>query len=186
MLHVVTGCMFSGKTEELIRLIRRAEYADLETVIFKPTLDTRSANHVRSHGATSWPAVNVDEPREILTRVNGGGGRRFDVVGIDEAQFFDGTIVDVVRELIGHGSRVIVAGLNMDFLGRPFGPMPTLMAMADTITKLTAVCMACKTAAATHTQRLIDGRPAGADSPLVLIGSEDAYEARCRACHQIG
>lgn len=188
MIHVVTGCMFSGKTEELIRLIRRAQYADLNTIVFKPQIDTRSSESVKSHAATAWPATNVMEPEQILTVVNGVNGqtRRCDVVGIDEAQFFDPAVVDVVGKLTEDGIKVIVAGLDMDFLGRPFGPMPDLLAMADTVTKLTAVCMCCKTAAATHTQRLIDGEPAGIDSPLVLIGSQDSYEARCRRCHAIG
>jgi len=180
--------MFSGKTEELIRLIRRAQYADLNTIVFKPQIDTRSSETVQSHSATTWPAMNVEKPEQILTAVNGtvDGSRRCDVVGIDEAQFFDRAVVDVVGQLTEDGIKVIVAGLDMDFLGRPFGPMPELLAMADTVTKLTAVCMDCKTAAATHTQRLIDGQPAGLDSPLVLIGSQDSYEARCRNCHAIG
>lgn len=188
MIHVVTGCMFSGKTEELIRLVRRARYADLKTVVFKPEVDTRSSSRVKSHVETTWPAVNVSEPEQILHFVNGQSGddRRCDVVGIDEAQFFNMAIVDVVEQLVRRDVKVIVAGLDMDFLGRPFGPMPYLLSMADTVTKLTAVCMRCKAAGATHTQRLIDGKPAGADSPLVLIGSADSYEARCRDCHVIG
>lgn len=129
MLHVVSGCMFSGKTEELIRLIRRARYADLNTLVFKPQLDTRSPESVESHVENTWPALNVDDPREILAVVNGRDGRGggCDVVGIDEAQFFDLSIVGVVQELIGMDVKVIVAGLNMDFLGRPFGPMPYLL-----------------------------------------------------------
>lgn len=187
MIHVVAGCMFSGKTEEVIRLIRRAQYADLNTIVFKPKIDTRSSKSVQSHGETMWPAVNVAEPEEILAVINSAdkAAKRCDVVGIDEAQFFDLSIVDVIAQLTERGIKVIVAGLDMDFLGRPFGPMPYLLAMADTVTKLTAVCMCCKTAGATHTQRLIDGVPAGSDSPLVLIGSGDSYEARCRACHVV-
>lgn len=188
MIHVVTGCMFSGKTEELIRLIRRAQYAELNTLVFKPMVDTRSSKEVQTHSENTWPAFNVTHPEEILTIVDGvnGAARRCDVVGIDEAQFFEQGVVDVVQQLTATDVKVIVAGLDMDFLGRPFGPMPYLLAMADTVTKLTAVCMCCKTAGATHTQRLIDGIPADADSPLVLIGSEDSYEARCRACHTVG
>lgn len=188
MIHVVSGCMFSGKTEELIRLVRRAQYADLKTIVFKPEVDTRSSSRVKSHVETTWPALNVSSPEEILHVVNGPGekDRRCDVVGIDEAQFFDVGVVKVVERLVDQDVKVIVAGLDMDFLGRPFGPMPYLLSMADTVTKLTAVCMKCKTAGATHTQRLIDGEPAGADSPLVLIGSDDSYEARCRDCHVIG
>lgn len=180
--------MFSGKTEEIIRLIRRAQYADLNTIVIKPQVDTRSSGSVQSHVETTWPAVNVVAPEDIVPIVNGveGDGVGYDVVGIDEAQFFDMSVVDVVQRLSEDGIQVIVAGLDMDFLGRPFGPMPYLLAMADTVTKLTAVCMRCKTAGATHTQRLIDGSPAGPESPLVLIGSEDSYEARCRECHAIG
>lgn len=179
-LEVITGCMFSGKTEELVRRLRRAVIAKKATIAFKPGIDTRyDAMAVVSHSGFSFNAVPIDNPVALLKRIEDA-----EVVGIDEAQFFSPEIVDVVKELTRRGKRVIVAGLDLDFRGEPFGSMPILMALADEITKLHAICTVCGNIA-TKTQRLIDGRPARYDDPVILVGGLESYEARCNIHHEV-
>jgi thymidine kinase len=169
-VEVVTGCMFSGKTEELIRRLNRARYATQKVVVFKPSVDVRyAAAAVVSHSELRFPCLAVDSPAQILRQVGDA-----QVVGIDEAQFFDATLVGVVEALAGEGRRVVVAGLDQDFRGQPFEPMPALMAVAEYVTKTLAVCTVCG-GPANRSQRLI---PVGA---RVVLGAAESYEARCRA-----
>ncbi len=178
-VEVICGCMFSGKTEELIRRLRRAQIARQQVQVFKPLIDTRyGTERVRSHNGLDIEAIPVPHAQAILEHLQPGTT----VVGIDEAQFFDWEIADVVQELAERGIRVIVAGLDMDFRGEPFGPMPLLMAQAEQVDKLHAICVVCG-APATRTQRLINGRPARYDDPVILVGGSETYEARCRRCH---
>ncbi|MCS7251377.1 MAG: thymidine kinase [Anaerolineae bacterium] len=180
-VEVICGCMFSGKTEELIRRLRRAQIARQPIQVFKPVIDTRyGVERVRSHNGMDIEAIPVPNARAILEHLR----PETTVVGIDEAQFFDWEIADVVQELADRGIRVIVAGLDMDFRGEPFGPMPLLMAQAEQIDKLHAICVVCGSPA-TRTQRLINGRPARYDDPVILVGGSETYEARCRCCHLV-
>ncbi len=180
-IEVVCGSMFSGKTEELIRRVRRARIAQQMVQVFKPTLDNRvHGQKVASHNGLHWEAVPVSSAREILNQLES----ETTVVAVDEAQFFDWEISDVCNELAERGLRVILAGLDMDFRGEPFGPMPLLMAEAEEVTKLQAICVVCG-APASRTQRLINGEPAAYDDPIILVGGSESYEARCRYCHQI-
>ncbi|WP_375417923.1 thymidine kinase [uncultured Hymenobacter sp.] len=170
-LEVVCGSMFSGKTEELIRRLTRARIARQQVEIFKPALDTRyHAQNIVSHNAQSIRSTPVSLPAEMLLLAAGS-----DVVGIDEAQFFDNSLVEVCRELADAGKRVIVAGLDMDFLGRPFGPVPALLATAEFVTKVHAVCVCCGEIAS-YSFRSV------ASQEQVLLGETDSYEARCRPC----
>lgn len=181
MLVVITGSMFSGKTEELIRRSRRALYARRRVQVFKHALETRpEKSEIRSHNGIPHEAVAVSLSEELLARVERGT----DVVAVEEAQFFDAGIVDVCRELADAGYEVIATGLDMDFRGEPFGPMPALMAEADEVVKLRAICARCGRDAS-RSQRLIDGRPAPATAPTILVGAEESYEARCRHCHEV-
>jgi thymidine kinase len=171
-VEVITGSMFSGKSEELIRRLRRAQIARQQVQIFKPAIDARySEQHIVSHSEMKIESQAVKSASEILVAV------RMDttVVGIDEGQFFDQELVGVVNKLADQGKRVIIAGLDMDYLGRPFEPMPLLLAIAEDITKTRAICMRCGSPA-TYTQRLIASRE------RVVVGASGAYEARCRAC----
>ena len=180
-LTVISGSMFSGKTEELIRLSRRALYARRRVQVFKHALETRSDEaEIRSHNGIPHEAIPVGSSGELLDRVEPAT----DVVAIEEAQFFDAGIVGACRQLADGGYEVIVAGLDMDFRGEPFGPMPGLLAEADEIVKLRAICARCGRDAA-RSQRLIDGRPAPASAPIILVGAEESYEARCRHCHEV-
>jgi thymidine kinase len=180
-LTVITGSMFSGKTEELIRRLRRALYARQRVQVFKQALDTRSElTEIRTHSGVLHEAVAVSTSDELLERVE----RTTDVVAIEEAQFFDEGIVSACRRLAGSGYEVIVAGLDMDFRGRPFGPMPILLAEADEVVKLRAICARCGRDAS-RSQRLIDGEPAPASAPTILVGAQESYEARCRHCHEV-
>lgn len=165
---------------------RRAQFADLSVVVFKPALDTRSTNTLRSHSNTEWPAIEVEYPSDILTEVldTEDGAPKYDVAAIDEVQFFSEDIIGVIDTLAYKGVRVISAGLDTDFLGRPFGPMGELLAIADRATKLSAVCMKCRSREATRSQRLIDGKPARENSPVVMVGAGEHYEARCRDCYE--
>lgn len=170
-IEVIAGCMFSGKTEELIRRIRRAEIARQQVAIFKPRIDTRYSNdHIVSHSELKIPSTVVERPEEILKAVGSA-----QVVGIDEAQFFDMSIVDVVEQLANDGKRVIIAGLDQDYRGKPFEPIPQLLAVAEYITKTLAICVVCGNPA-DRTQRTTDA------SERVLVGAKDTYEARCRMC----
>lgn len=177
-IEVICGSMFSGKTEELLRRIRRAQYARQKLQLFKPKIDNRySESHVQSHDSTRAPSIPVNSAREILDRVENNTR----VVAIDEAQFFDPEIVDVCQKLAFRGMRVLVAGLDMDFRGEPFGPMPQLLAIAETVTKLSAVCVVCG-GPASRSQRLSSGGTE--DQKQVLVGAKDVYEPRCRLCHE--
>ncbi|WP_301107300.1 thymidine kinase [Sporosarcina sp.] len=180
-MEVICGSMFSGKSEELIRRIRRAEFAKQKIAVFKPEIDDRySEEAVVSHDGTSMIANPISKAREITNLVTDD----FDVVAIDEAQFFDEDIVEVAIGLANRGFRVIIAGLDQDFRGEPFGPMPRLMAVAELVTKLQAVCTVCGSPSS-RTQRLIDGRPASYNDPIVLVGASEAYEPRCRQHHEV-
>lgn len=181
-VEVISGVMFSGKSEELLRRIRRAVIARKRVQVFKSRLDHRygGAARLSSHDGSEIDAVPVGRSREIRNLVN----PETDVVGIDEVQFLDDGIVDVVQWLADRRVRVIVAGTDMDFRGRPFGSMGALMATADVVDKLHAICVKCG-AEATRNQRLIDGRPAPPEAPVVRVGGPETYEARCRACHEV-
>jgi thymidine kinase len=180
-IEIVCGSMFSGKTEELIRRIRRARIAKQKLQVFKPALDARyHAEQVASHNGLQWEAIPVGNAREIMERLEPDTS----VVAVDEVQFFDREISAVCTELARRGLRVILAGLDMDFRGEPFGPMPLLMAEAEEVTKLQAICVVCG-APASRTQRLIDNLPAAYDDPVILVGGSESYEARCRHCHQV-
>lgn len=180
-LEIICGSMFSGKTEELLRLLRRAQFARQKIQVFKPKLDDRyGVERVTSHNGLHVDAQPVASAREILRLVEPDTS----VVGIDELQFFDPEIADVCRELADSGKRVIAAGLDLDFRGEPFGKMPLMMAQAETVNKLQAICVRCGEAAS-RTQRLVDGEPAAYDDPLIVVGASEAYEARCRFCHQV-
>jgi thymidine kinase len=180
-VEVVCGSMFSGKTEELIRRVRRARIAKQKVQVFKPALDIRyHAEQLSSHNGLHWEAIPVNSAREIPNHLEPDTT----VVAVDEAQFFDWQLSEVCTELASRGMRVILAGLDMDFRGEPFGPMPLLMAEAEEVTKLQAICVVCG-APASRTQRLIDGRPAAYDDPIILVGGSESYEARCRHCHEV-
>jgi thymidine kinase len=180
-LIVITGSMFSGKTEELIRRVRRALYAHRSAQVFKHTIDTRSENtEIRSHNGVPHEALAVSTSEELLGKVE----ETTNVVAIEEVQFFDGGIIEVCRQLADAGNEVVAAGLDMDFKGEPFGPMPRLLAEADEVVKLRAICARCGREAS-RSQRLIDGRPAPVSAPTILIGAEENYEARCRHCHEV-
>jgi thymidine kinase len=173
-IEVVAGCMFSGKTEELIRRLRRAQIARQKVVIFKPRIDNRySANQIVSHNTQALESVVIDKAEEILALAKDA-----QVVGVDEAQFFDMSIVGVVEKLANSGKRVIVAGLDQDYRGVPFEPMPQLLAVAEYITKTLAICVVCGNPA-DRTQRKISS------ADRVVVGAADSYEARCRRCHYI-
>jgi thymidine kinase len=173
--------MFAGKTEELIRRVRRAQIARQSVQVFKPALDNRyTAERVSSHNGVHLEATAVSNSQEILDQV----APDTTVVAIDEAQFFDWQIAEVCNRLANQGVRVIVAGLDMDFRGEPFGPMPILMTQAERVDKLQAICVVCGTPAS-RTQRLVNGQPASYDDPIILVGAQEAYEARCRHCHEV-
>lgn len=174
-VEVICGSMFSGKTEELLRRVRRAQIARQKVQVFKPKLDNRySEGHVQSHDANRIASVPLSRARDILRRVDDNTR----VVGIDEAQFFDESVVEVAQKLAYRGIRVIIAGLDLDFRGLPFGPMPRLLAIAEEVTKLHAVCMVCGNPAS-RSQRLV-----GSAEERIAVGAKEMYEARCRFCHE--
>ncbi|MCB0064812.1 MAG: thymidine kinase, partial [Caldilineaceae bacterium] len=181
-IELICGSMFSGKTEELLRRIRRAEIARKRVQVFKPKLDHRyGLQRVASHnGVAREDAIVIADPQEIYTHVDPTS----EIIAIDEIQFFDWTIADICAKLADDGHRVIGAGLDQDFRGEPFGPMPLLMALAEHVDKLQAICVCCG-ANASRTQRLINGSPARYDDPIILVGGSESYEARCRHCHQV-
>jgi thymidine kinase len=180
-IEVICGSMFCGKTEELIRRARRALIAKQELQVFKPALDDRySIEHVTSHSGANIEAIPVAASAEIPDRVK----PTTTVVAIDEVQFFDSGIVEVAQGLAERGLRVILAGLDTDFRGEPFGPMPRLLCIAEDVTKLHAICVVCGEEAC-RTQRLVDGKPARYDDPIILVGAQEAYEARCRQHHSV-
>ena len=180
-IEIVCGSMFSGKTEELIRRLVRAEIAKQKVQVFKPALDNRyKANKVSSHSGSYYEATIVQDSQEIAALV----ADDTDVVGIDEVQFFDWKIAELCEKLAGEDRRIILAGLDMDFRGEPFGPMPLLMAGAELVDKLQAICMTCG-GPASRTQRLINGRPANYEDPVIMVGASEVYEARCRQHHEV-
>jgi thymidine kinase len=180
-IEVVCGSMFSGKTEEMIRRVRRARIAKQKVQVFKPALDSRyHAEQVSSHNGVRWEAVPVGNARELLQRLDPDTT----VIAVDEAQFFDWELSEICNSLADQGLRIILAGLDMDFRGEPFGPMPLLMAEAEEVYKLQAICVTCG-APASRTQRLIDSEPAAYDDPIILVGGSESYEARCRHCHEV-
>ena len=180
-IEVVCGSMFSGKTDELIRRLVRATIAKQKVQVFKPAIDVRYAvEKVTSHAGADYSAIPVEKAADIRVGVD----EDTTVVAIDEAQFFDPEIVDIAQELAWRGVRVIVAGLDMDFRGEPFGPMPILMSKAEKVDKLHAICMTCGNEAS-RTQRLVNGKPARYDDPVVIVGASELYEARCRQHHEV-
>ncbi|PSQ44110.1 thymidine kinase [Halobacteriales archaeon SW_7_68_16] len=183
-VEVVTGSMFSGKTEELLRRCRRARIAGQEVTAIVPAVDDRYGEAtIGSHGGRQWTASRVDPeddgPREIIDLVPDGA-----VVAIDEANFFDRTLVDVCETLAADGHRVIVAGLDQTFRAEPFEPVPELIALAEYVEQVQAICAVCGEPA-TRNQRLVDGEPAHVDDPTIVVGAEESYEARCRDCHVV-
>jgi len=180
-IEVITGSMFSGKTDELIRRLRRATIARQKVQVFKPAIDVRYApEKVTSHAGADFAAKPVAKAADIMPALLPDTT----VVGIDEAQFFDDGVVAVAEALAARGVRVLVAGLDMDFRGEPFGPMPVFLSIAEQVDKLQAICMVCGNTAS-RTQRLVDGRPARYDDPVVIVGASEMYEARCREHHQV-
>ena len=180
-LEVITGCMFAGKTEELIRRINTLQFAKKNVLVFKPSIDNRYAtDHVTSHAGSQVLSYSIKEATEILDYINDD----VDVVAIDEVQFFGNDVIYVCEHLALQGIRVMVAGLDMDFRGEPFGVLPDLLTRAEFVTKLTAVCMVCGSPA-TRTQRLVNGEPASYHDPIIMVGASESYEARCRHHHMV-
>ena len=181
-IEVICGSMFCGKTEELIRRVRRAIIAKQTVKVFKPSLDDRyGIKQIKSHDGQSVEAIPLAAARDMLELANGGTT----VVAIDEAQFFDAGIVAAAQELVDRfNMRLIIAGLDMDFRGEPFGAMPQLLSVADEVVKLHAICVVCGKSAS-RTQRLVNGLPAAYDDPIILVGAQESYEARCRHCHEV-
>jgi len=180
-LEVICGSMFSGKTDELIRRLRRATIARQKVQVFKPAVDIRYAvEKVTSHAGSEFGAIPVNQAADILDNLDADTT----VVGVDEAQFFDDYILDVVNAMAARGIRVIVAGLDTDFRGEPFGCIPVMMAQAEKVDKLQAICMSCGEPAS-RTQRLVNGKPAHFDDPVVIVGASELYEARCRKHHEV-
>ena len=180
-IEVICGGMFAGKTEELIRRVTRIKYARREVIVFKPTIDNRyDIKMVVSHDNSKLDSIPVSDSTEILKNINNLPY----AVAIDEAQFFDEGLIEVLERLANSGVRVIVAGLDLDFRGEPFGIMPQIMARAEYITKLQAICNVCGDPA-TRTQRIINGEPADYDDEIILVSAAEKYEARCRHCHQV-
>lgn len=180
-LEVICGPMFAGKSEEFIRRLRRADIANLKTLIFKPVIDTRADDEVTSHNGNRMKAIPLTDVKEILTFPDLAS---YDVIAIDEAQFFSDDIVNVIRELIAMNKRVIIAGLDLDYRSEPFGPMPQILALADSVTKLQAICVVCGDDAC-RSQRIINGNPARYDDPIIMVGAEESYQARCKRCFTI-
>ncbi len=180
-IELICGSMFSGKSEELIRRVRRAQFAKQRIAVFKPAIDNRfSEEHVCSHNGNQVNAIPVAHSIDIFKHIT----FETDLIAIDEIQFFDQDIVEVVTQLANKGYRVIVAGLDLDFRGMPFGPVPALMALSESVTKLQAVCHVCG-APSWCSQRLIDGKPAPFDSSIIMVGASESYEARCRHHHEV-
>lgn len=180
-IEVITGSMFSGKTDEMIRRLRRATIARQKVQVFKPVIDNRyQVEKVTSHAGTAFDAIPIHNVEDLYSHL----GKDTTVVGIDEAQFFEGNVVSIVQQLAERDLRVIVAGLDTDFRGEPFGCMPDLMSVAERVDKLQAICMVCGEPAA-RTQRLVNGKPARYDDPIIIVGASEMYEARCRKHHEV-
>lgn len=181
-IEVITGCMFAGKTEELLRRLRRAEIADADIEIVKPEIDDRYGEEtIGTHVGRTWEAkiLSLDEDgRDILQSTDA------DVIAVDEFNFFDPTFVPIIDQLANEGKRIIVSGLDQTYRGEPFTPMDEAIALADEVDKLSAVCEVCGQEA-TKTQRIIDGEPARADEPTIIVGADESYQARCRSCHKV-
>lgn len=181
IVEVITGSMFSGKTDEMIRRLRRATIARQKVQVFKPGIDNRyMAESVTSHAGTSFEAIPVEKSSEILDLLE----KDTTVVAIDEAQFYDDGIVALVQQLADRGLRVLVAGLDTDFRAEPFGCMPAIIAQAERVDKLQAICMICGEPAS-RTQRLVNGKPARYNDPVIIVGASEMYEARCRNHHEV-
>lgn len=180
-IEVITGPMFAGKSEELIRRVKRLEYAHKKMLVFKPSIDNRySDSEIVSHSKYRTNSINIEKSEDILPYIYDG----LDAVIIDEVQFLDEGIIKIADALADKGIRVIVAGLDRDFRGEPFKNIPELLALAEDVTKLTAICMRCG-AQATRTQRIVDGKPASYDDPIIIVGASESYEPRCRHCHEV-
>lgn len=178
-IEVITGPMFAGKSEELIRRLRTLSYAHKKIVSFKPAIDDRyDKTKIASHDGEMFEAFAIKKAKDVYDYVDD----KTEVVAIDEVQFFGMEVVDVIEDLADRGIRVICAGLDLDFRGEPFGPMPTLLSKAEFVTKLSAACTVCG-CAATRTQRLINGEPANYDDPIIQVGAKESYQARCRKHH---
>lgn len=181
-IEVIAGSMFAGKTEELLRRVKRMDYAKKDVIVFKPTIDNRySENEVVSHNNRRVKSINISKAEEIYQYLK---DELPYAIAIDEVQFLDRGVIEVCETFADKGVRVIVAGLDKDFRGEPFGVMPELLARAEYVTKLEAICQVCG-APATRTQRLINGVPARYDDPIILVGAKEQYEARCRHCHVV-
>ena len=181
-IECICGSMFSGKSEELLRRIKRGVIAKQKVLLFKPSIDNRyDENRVSTHNGNSYDSISIEKSSDILNFVK---DTKYDIIGIDEIQFFDNDIVKIINKLADDGIRVIVAGLDMDFKAEPFHPMPEIMAISEMVTKLHAVCNKCGKEAS-RSQRLINGKPAKYDDPIVVIGASESYEDRCRHCHKI-
>lgn len=181
-IEIIVGPMYAGKSEELIRRINRANIAELKVLAFKPKIDKRySDDSIASHNGKQVPCIPVENTEEMMAIIQ---QETFDVLAIDEIQFFDEAVIEMCQDMADAGKRVICSGLDLDFRGEPFRVVPPLMAMAEHVVKLTAICMVCKNPA-TRTQRLVNGQPAKYSDPIILVGAKEAYEARCRNCHQV-
>jgi thymidine kinase len=184
-LEVVCGSMFSGKTEELMRRLRRSEFANKNVLTIKHKIDNRKSHAcIVSHNGVEREAFPISSSDEGIESLKDIINQKFDVIGIDEIQFFPPEIVGIIEELVASGKRVIVAGLDLDFRAEPFGIVPTLMALADDVLKLHAICLVCGDEA-NFTQRLINGQPAKYEDQQIMVGAEECYEARCRGCYKI-
>lgn len=182
-IEVITGCMFAGKTEELIRRLNVLSYTDASMVVYKPAIDVRYDKvNIVSHAGTSIPSVPVTSSEDIANHLS--KSKHYDVVAIDEIQFFDEGIVPLIERLANDGIRVIVAGLDLDFKAEPFGPIPNILTIAEFVTKLPAICSVCG-GPATRSQRLVGGQPASKTDDVVQVGASESYEARCRKCHVV-
>ncbi len=181
-LEVITGCMFAGKTEELLKRLRRAEISGQEVEIFTPEIDDRyEREKIQSHNGNGWEAQVVTTDEEGIETISKSEA---DVLAIDEFNFFNKSFIETVQQKADEGKKVILSGLDQDFKAEAFSPMDTALAVADDVVKLSAVCEGCG-ADATRTQRIIDGEPAHEDDPQVVVGSDEKYEARCRNCHTV-
>jgi thymidine kinase len=180
-VEVITGSMFSGKTDEMIRRLRRATIARQKVQVFKPAIDIRyQTEQVTSHAGTAFDAIPIEHAEEIYKYLE----KDTTVVAVDEAQFFEESLVSIVQQLADQNIRVIVAGLDTDFRGEPFGCIPALLAIAEQVDKLQAICMVCGEPAS-RTQRLVNGHPAHYDDPIIIVGASEMYEARCRQHHEV-
>lgn len=181
-IEVITGCMFAGKTEEMLRRLRRAEIANADVEIVKPEIDDRyGKTTVGTHVGRTWEATVIGLDEEGISQLK---SIEADIIAVDEFNFFEPEFVSVLDELANDGKRVLVSGLDQTYRGDPFTPMDEAIAIADEVDKLSAVCEECGSEA-TKTQRIIDGKPAEADEPTVVVGAEESYQARCRNCHQL-